>query len=90
MIRKGIAPEAVKRLDLLDRVAKHKSLFFRSSWAKYEEAAKGTLHLSPATQRIAALREDFGKMRQMFFGEPPEFEAILDTLQEWEWQFNRK
>ena len=90
LIRKGVAPEAVQRLDLLDRVAKHKSLFFRSSWARYEEAAKGTLHLYPPTQRIAALREDYGKMRQMFFAEPPEFEAMLDTLQEWERKFNGK
>ena len=90
MIRKGVAPEAVQRLDLLDRVAKHKSLFFRSSWARYEEAAKGTLHLYPPTQRIAALREDYAKMRQMFFAEPPEFEAMLDTLQEWERKFNGK
>ena len=90
LIRKGVAPEAVQRLDLLDRVTKHKSLFFRSSWARYEEAAKGTLHLYPSIQRIAALREDYGKMRQMFFGEPPEFEAMLDTLQEWERKFNGK
>jgi hypothetical protein len=48
------------------------------------------LHLYPPTQRVAALREDYGKMRQMFFGEPPEFEAMLDTLQEWERKFNGK
>jgi hypothetical protein len=90
LIRKGVAVEAAQQLELLERVAKHKSLFFRSSWAKYEEATKGTLHVCPPTQRIAALREDYDKMRQMFFGAPPEFEAMLAALQEWEKKFNGK
>jgi hypothetical protein len=90
LVRKGVAIEAARRLELLARVAKHKSLFFKSSWAKYDEAAKGTLRLYPPPQRIAALRADYRKMRQMFFGEPPEFETVLTTLQEWEKQFNGK
>lgn len=90
LIRKGVAVEAAQQLELLERVAKHKSLFFRSSWAKYEEAAKGTLHLCPSTPRIAALRDDYDKMRQMFFGAPPEFDAMLAVLQEWEKKFNEE
>ena len=90
LIRKGVADEAGRQLDLLERVTKHKGLFFKSSWAKYEEAAKGTLHLLPQKYRIQALREDYGKMREMFFGEPPTFDEILGTIQEWEQKFNRK
>ena len=90
LIRKGVSNEAVKRLELLARVAEHKNLFFRSSWAKYGEAAKGTLRIAPPEHRLKALREDYAKMQQMFFGEPPEFERMIGTLTQWETEFNRK
>ena len=90
LIRKGIADEAGKQLELLERVAEHKGLFFRSSWAKHETAAKGTLHLTPQDFRIQALRDDYRIMREMFFNEPPTFEKILETIQAWERKFNRK
>jgi hypothetical protein len=90
IIRKGVAVEAVRNLELLDRVAKPKSLFFRSSWARFDEATKRTLRLSPSVSRTTALREDYEKMREMFFGDPPDFVAMLTALQDWESQFNRK
>ena len=90
LIRKGVSNVAVKRLELLARVAEHKNLFFRSSWAKYGEAAKGTLRIAPPEHRLKALREDYAKMQQMFFGEPPEFERMIGTLTQWETEFNRK
>jgi hypothetical protein len=77
-------------LDLLARVAKHKSLFFKSSWAKYGEAAKGTLRIGPPEHRLKALRADYQKMRQMFFGDPPEFDKIITLLNHWEVEFNEK
>lgn len=90
LIRKGVADKAGEQLDLLVRVAKHKGLFFRSSWTKYEEATKGTLHLSPQEFRIAALRADYGKMREMFFGEYPDFDDIIKAIRAWEKKFNGK
>ena len=89
MIRKGVATSATQRLDLLERVAQHKNLFFKSSWAKYGEAAKGSLKISPPEHRINALREDYARMQEMFFGEPPEFNGMMAALKEWETQFNR-
>lgn len=89
MIRKGVATTAAEKLDLLARVAQHKNLFFRSSWAKYDEAVKGTLRIVPAEHRLKALREDYGKMQQMFFGEPPEFDNIMMRLRSWELEFNQ-
>jgi predicted nucleotidyltransferase component of viral defense system len=40
--------------------------------------------------RLEALQEDYAKMQQMFFGEPPEFDAMIDALRQWEAEFNRK
>jgi hypothetical protein len=89
LIRKGVAQRAVEQIELLNRVAQHKGLFFKSSWAKYGEAAKGTLKILPPEHRITMLQSDYVNMREMFFGEPPKFDSILMLLKEWEREFNR-
>ena len=90
LIRKGFAQAALKELELLARVAEHKALFFKSSWARYAEASKGTLRLAPPEHRQNALREDYRKMQQMFFADPPEFDDVLRVLKDWEIQFNQQ
>ncbi len=90
LIRKGVSKSATEKLELLARVAEHKTLFFRSSWARYGEAVKGTLRVAPPEHRLKALREDYAKMQQMFFGEPPDFGRMIDTLKQWEAEFNQK
>ena len=49
---------ALGRLDLLEQVAQHKSVFFKASWAKYENAKPGSLRLMPNADLSAALRRD--------------------------------
>ena len=90
LILKGVAQSATSKLDLLARVAEHKRLFFKSSWAKYDEAVKGTLRIAPPDFRIKALSEDYAKMQQMFFGKTLNFSEIIDGLQRWEFEFNQK
>jgi hypothetical protein len=90
LIRKGVATTATAKPELLARVTQHKSLFFRTSWARYGEAARGTLHITPPEHRLKALRDDHTRMQQMFFGEPPQFDKIIALLNQWESEFNRK
>jgi hypothetical protein len=90
LLRKGVATPAMANLDLLDRVTQHKSLFFKSAWAKYKQAARGTLKIAPPKHRLKVLHDDYIKMRQMFFGDPPAFDAILTSLQQWESDFNKR
>ena len=90
LIRKGVAKPAAAKLDLLARVADHKSLFFKSSWARYAEATKGTLRVAPPEHRLKPLRTDYAKMQQMFFSEPPGFDDIIARLHQWETEFNQK
>jgi hypothetical protein len=80
---------ALQRLDLLEAVAVHKSQFFANSWAHYEEARPGTLHLVPPDHRLADVRQDFNQTRIMFFGEPPRFEDIIEHLRVLELEINR-
>ena len=90
LIRKGVAKSATAKPELLARVAQHKSLFFKTSWARYGEATKGSLRIAPPEQRVKALRGDYAQMQQMFFGEPPEFDNIIARLQQWEREFNQE
>lgn len=90
MVRRGVGTSAVAKLELLARVAQHKNLFFKTSWARYNEACKGSLRVMPPGHRLKALRDDYAKMQQMFFGEPPVFDDILALLRQWESEFNQK
>ena len=69
-------------------VAVHKAVFFADPAAKYDEAKPGSLQLVPPVSRQAELREDYGKMREMIFGEPPSFEHLLAVLTEIQQQIN--
>ena len=84
----GIGARALQRLDLLAAVAAHKAIFFADPAAKYDEAQPGSLQLLPPASRQAELREDFAKMQEMIFGEPPSFEHLLTVLAEIQRQIN--
>lgn len=88
MYKKGAYSNALSQMNLLERVAKHKSVFFRSSWAKYEEAQPGTLRIIPKLERISELKQDYIKMKEMFFAKPPSFDEIINALNELENSIN--
>lgn len=76
--------------DLLKRVAKHKSVFFRSSWASYDTARPGSLRMMPAAERLRDLRSDYRDMAPMMFDEKPmPFEDVLDRIRTVQDQINR-
>lgn len=79
---------AVKDIDLLLKVARHKKVFFPAAWARYEDAKRGTLRIVPPDTRLSELEQDYRKMQEMIFGEPPSFESLLDTLREIERKIN--
>jgi hypothetical protein len=63
---------------LLEQVAKHKSVFFRSGWASYDTAQPGTLRLMPPEARIKDLRADYRDMAPMMFDDTPlPFDEVL-------------
>jgi hypothetical protein len=83
-----IGDRALERLDLLERVAWHKSVYFKAAWAQYDKARPGTLRLVPPEERIRELKRDYEAMQPMLFGSLPEFDAILARLKEVENRFN--
>src|SRR6185312_12644480 len=79
---------AFKDTDLLLKVARHKEVFFPAAWARYAEAKPGTLRIMPPNSRLLELEQDYGKMKQMIFGEPPSFESLLELLKQLEAEIN--
>ena len=69
-------------------VARHKEVFFPAAWARYAEAKPGTLRIVPPDARLTGLEQDYRKMQEMIFGEPPTFERLLEVLREIEHAIN--
>jgi Nucleotidyl transferase AbiEii toxin, Type IV TA system len=81
---------AMQDVDLLIQVANHKSLYFRSAWAHYDTARRGTLCLSPNPDRVVDLRKDYKEMEPMIFDDPaPGFEDIMKWIEELERVINK-
>lgn len=87
---KGLGQKALSNMELLTKVATHKSIFFRSPPAKYELAVPGTLRLLPTPERRKELEGDYAKMRQMIFGEVPPLAHVFDVLQDLETKINKE
>jgi hypothetical protein len=88
MIKAGVGDEAAKDKTLLEAVVNHKIAFYRSAWANYETAQKGSLCLIPAIKQLPALEQDLKSMTEMFFDTPPEFSEVIETLESWQNKFN--
>jgi len=73
---------AAADFELLEQVAKHKTVFFRSGWAGYDTARPGTLQLMPSEARLSDLRADYRDMAPMMFDDKPlSFDESLARVQ---------
>ena len=75
---------AFDNLELLDAVRSHNQIAFRQAWKRLEQAVPGTIRLVPQSELREVIERDYEAMQDMFLGEPPEFEWILDRLRETE------
>ena len=71
---------ALKDKLLLEKVVTFKMKFYRDNWAKYEECLNGNLKLVPPNFRFKELEKDYEEMKEMFYGNVPTFEEILNQL----------
>jgi hypothetical protein len=81
---------AMKDLDLLAHVVRHKRAYFQSAWANYDAAKPGSLRLVPPAHRLAALKTDYQQMQTMFTEPPPSFDEILQQLRNIEDALNKR
>ncbi|MEO8663364.1 MAG: hypothetical protein ABI693_33210 [Bryobacteraceae bacterium] len=74
---------------MLRHVVAFKQRFYPSAWARYDLAVPGTFKLLSTTRsRVADLERDYQDMQVMLFGQPPDFESILDALRKLEFEIN--
>lgn len=90
LLNSDIKACAIAERALLDRVATHKSIYFASAWANYSAAQKGSLILSPPSFLMESLEKDFSLMKDMFFGNIPEWSMILKVIRDFEMEFNER
>ena len=83
-----IRSAALSDLTLLKSVVEFKERFYYSSWARYDLAIPGSFRLSPPDSQLPTLERDYRAMRDMFYREPPTFEAILAGLASLEQEIN--
>ena len=88
MATSPVKNEALKDLELLDKVVAFKRKFYPAAWAKFEEAKPGSLKLVPPSYRMNALKKDYRAMEHMIFDKPLSFDAIIEILKALEDEIN--
>ena len=76
-----VRDHAMSDFDLLESVTEFKQRFYPRGWAQYHLAKPDTLQLLPAEHIVTSLRKDYTAMEHMIFGEIPEFDEIMHTLE---------
>ena len=66
----------------------HARMFFNSPDLRLDRAVSGTFALRPADQMLEDLRRDYGRMAGMIIGEPPDFEAVMESIADLEENLN--
>jgi len=88
LARQDVRVTALADIELLNDVALHKSRFFPAAWARYDLAGAKTLKLTPNDNLREKLRADYRNMREMIFGQVPEFDDIMDIIAALEAEIN--
>ncbi len=84
-----VGQSALLNTTLLDDVRKHNLIAFRQSWKKLDEAVPGTMRLVPQNELSELVEEDYHLMRNMIFGDRPDFGWIINQISHAESIVNR-
>jgi len=91
LIEAGIGHKASGDLELFGRIAAHRKVYFRHTWVDYNTLRPGSLRLVPPEEQLADWKSDYTAMKdEMFFGKPPAFDDLIDTIREFQEVFNGK
>lgn len=83
-----VKEKAFSNLELLNEVVSFKKRFYPRGWAKYEEAVPGTMRLIPADHSKEVLAEDYERMKNMIYGDAPEWNDIMTYISNLETEIN--
>ena len=88
MAQTSVKDAAFARVELLKTVVDFKMKFYPRAWAKYPEAVPGTLKLIPPEYRFGALAADYEAMKDMLYGDVPDFDTVMGAVRELEKEIN--
>lgn len=69
-------------LDLFQGVKLHRKAFYSYGGIDYDQLTPGGLVLAPPPERLQAWRVDYRDMADMFIGDPPGFETLIDSVRQ--------
>ena len=78
--KNGYKHRVFEHKDLLENVAQFKEKFYPSSVAQYELARIGSLKLVPPGHILRDLERDYSNMREMIYGDIPDFDEVLECV----------
>jgi hypothetical protein len=81
--------KALANIDLLEKVAAHKNIYFKAAWANYLTAKKGSLKLIPEEKVMKAMEADYKAMSEMFAGEVPSWDEIINEIKKFQNEINK-
>lgn len=84
-----VGKSALSDMSLLADARSHNAIAFRQAWKKLEEAVPGSLRLVPQAEPLAVIERDYAEMREMLFGDPPDFRWIMEQIGQAEAAVNR-
>ena len=88
MAQTSVKEDAFAQVELLKTVVDFKMKFYPRAWAKYPEAVPGTLKLIPPEYRFKMLAADYEAMKDMLYGQVPDFDTVMNAIKELEKEIN--
>ncbi|MEX0999543.1 MAG: nucleotidyl transferase AbiEii/AbiGii toxin family protein [Thermodesulfobacteriota bacterium] len=89
MLNTEYESKALANLDLLNDVVLFKKQFYHRGWANYDSAVPKTMKLVSRKSKIASLEKDYEQMKEMIFGDYPEFDEIIEKLESFQNKLNK-
>ena len=84
-----VKESAFERKELLEKDVAFKQKFYYAKGAHYETATLSSIELLPRKTVLNALHEDYQAMKNMIYGNIPEFEEILEFLEKLQEEIHR-
>ena len=81
MANSPVKDAAFARKELLEKDVVFKQKFYYARAAHYEKATLSEISLVPAEHIIDAVKEDYSAMKNMIYGEYPDFDNVLECLE---------
>src|SRR5574344_1286626 len=88
MAGKQVKNEALADVGVLMEKVKFTKKFYPQPWSRFEDIEEGNIKLTPPVHSFASLRKDYANMSEMFFGNYPDFDEILECLKTLEPEVN--